>query len=271
MTDRFAKKVAGIPTLLQRCRSVVIYRRSELQLFQGFQPLLESVTLGVEHSMKFSQYRPWESVGECPNLRSLTLWTSEGNENWPEHLFQQLTQLDIQVRLQELSDTSYHRTILSITMRLRSLTLMISFGLPQPLIHKSLQSLVLVHTIQWITKGQELFEEIDCPELRRLEIQAECCDLLSLIHLRHTQKLSELCICCIPGDEYGTLGFSEAWSERIVEFLRSIGTVKHLKLRSWVEVVSGVVEKIEADPALCPNLVSLHVETTSPCFRSTRF
>jgi len=93
MTDEFAKKVAGIPTLLQRCRSVVISRASELQFFQGFQPFLESLNLEVRYVGHHSKYRPWESVGECPNLRSLTLRTSKGRENWPDHLFQQLTHL----------------------------------------------------------------------------------------------------------------------------------------------------------------------------------
>ena len=267
MTDEFAKKVASIPTLLQRCRGLVISRRSELQFFQGVQPLLESLTLGLEYSMHFSQYRPWESVGECPNLRSLELRTSEGSRNWPEHLFQQLTQLEIKMPLQKGNNPSYHHNILPITLRLRSLTLMVDYGLPQPVIHKSLQTLVLVYRIPWMVETANTLGEIVCPELRRLEIQARFCELLSSIHLRHTHKLSELCITYIPGVEYGkeeALRLNEKWSDSIVEFLRSIDTVKHLKLKSGVKVVSGVVEKIEADPTLCPTLVSLHAEPHHP-------
>ena len=269
MTDGFAKKVAGIPTLLQRCRSVVISHRSELQFFQGFQPLLESLTLELAYSMSFSQHRPWETVGECPNLRSLKLKTSEGSENWPEHLFQQLTQLEVEIPLKTGNDPSCHHKILPIAMRLRSLTLMVDYGLPQPVIHTSLQTLVLVYRITWMMESTNTLGEIVCPELRRLEIQARFCEPLSSIYLRHTQKLSELCIRRTPDVEYGK-GDAEKWSDSIVELLRSIGTVKHLKLKSGVQVVSGVVEKIEDDPTLCPNLVSLHAEPRHPMLYSYR-
>jgi hypothetical protein len=73
---------------------------------------------------------------------------------------------------------------------------------------------------------------------------------------------------CRQGDEYdkekalrlNEQGFSEKWSGSIVELLRSISTVKHLQLKSGIGVASALVEKIEADPTLCPELVSLHTE-----------
>ena len=274
MTDGFAKKVASIPTLLQRCRSVVICRSSELQFFQGFQPLLESLTLELKHLGILSQYRPWESVGECPNLRSLRLKTSVGSEDWPEHLFQQLTQLEIKMPLQKGKNPSYHHGILPIAMRLRSLTLTVDYGVPLPVIHKSLQTLVLVYRMfPWTLENLSTIGEIDCPELRRLKIQTAFCEHFSLIHLRHTQKLSELCLDRnrnVGFDEEEAFRLNEKWSCSIVEFLRSIGTIKHLKLKSGIEVVSGVVEGIEADPTLCPDLVSLRAESHHPARVSKR-
>jgi hypothetical protein len=266
MAVGFTKKVAGIPTLLQRCRSVVICRSGELEFFQGFQPLLESLTLDVQ-SYSPDIY-PWERVGECPNLRSLKLRTSRGRRNWPEHLFQQLTQLEIMMPLQEGNNRAYHSRILPVAMRLQSLTLTVDFGVPQPVIHKSLQTLVLVYRIPWMTKGANTLGEIVCPELRRLEIRAQFCVLLSSTQLRHTQKLSELCLDCGQDVEYGEFVLNtmldEMWSDSIIELLRSIGTVKHLQLKSEIEVASGLVEKIEANPTLCPDLVSLHAEPRSP-------
>ena len=273
MTDEFAKKVASIPTLLQRCRSVVISRASELQFFQGFQPLLESLNMEIRYVGHHSQYRPWESVGECPNLRSLTLRTSNGSENWPDHLFQQLTHLEIRMPLQKGINRSYHHAILPLTVRLRSLILMVDFGVPQPVIHKSLQTLVLVYRIPWMVEITNTLGEIVCPELRRLEIRAPFSELLSSIRLRHTRRLSDLCLVCRQGVTYTeeeALFLNEQWSDSIVELLRSIGTIKHLKVESGIEVVSVLVEKLEVDSTLCPGLVSLHAEPVSSARASKR-
>ena len=267
MTDEFAKKVAGIPTLLQRCRSLVIFRGSELQFFQGFQPLLESLTLQISYLGRHSWHNPWESGGEYPNLRSLKLRTSAGRGYWPERLFQQLTQLEIEMQVLRETLPPYHDVILPVAARLRSLTLVVDYGLPQPVIHKSLQTLVLVYRVLWMVEDPYTLGEIVCPELPRLEIQALFCEILSSIHLRYTQKLSDLFIVCrqdVKYDEEGASFLSEKWSRSIVELLRSIGTVKHLKLDSEAKVVSGVVAKIEADPTLCPNLVSLRAEPRHP-------
>jgi hypothetical protein len=255
MTNEFAEKVAGIPTLLQRCRSVVISRSSELHFFQGSQPLLESLTLENVYTGPYTQHRPWESVGDCPNLRSLKLRTSYGRENWPKHVFQQLTQLEIMMPLRKGNNPSYHLGILPVAMQLRSLTVTVDFGVPQPVIHKSLQALVLVYRTPLMVEEANTLGEIVCPELRRLEIRAQFCELFASIQLRHTQKLSDLCLDIIQRAKYD----GERWGG-IVELLRSIGTVKHLQLKSGIEVVSGLVEKIEADPTLCPDLVSLHAE-----------
>ena len=267
MTDEFAKKVAGIPTLLQRCRSLVIFRGSEIQFFQGFQPLLESLTLEISYLGRHSWHNPWESGGEYPNLRSLKLRTSAGRGYWPERLFQQLTQLEIEMHVLRATLPPYHDDILPVATRLRSLTLMVHYGLPQPVIHKSLQTLVLVYRMRWMVEDPNTLGEIVCPELRRLEIQARFCELLSSIHLRYTHKLSDLCLVCRHDVKYegeGALLLKEKWQGSIVELLRSIGTVRHLKLESRIEVVSGVVEKIEADPTLCPDLVSLRTESRHP-------
>jgi len=266
MTDGFAKKVAGIPTLLQRCRSIVISRSSELHFFQGFQPLLESLSLEIRDSGCLSLCKPWDSVGECPNLRSLKLWTCWGRKNWPEHLFQQLTQLEIKMPLRKGDNPPYHHSILPVTMRLQSLTITVDYGVPQPVIHQSLQTLVLVYRLPWLMESANTLGEIVCPALRRLEIQVrfQGVSLFSKIQLRHTQKLSELCLDCRQGisieHEEVVLLLNERWSGCIVELLRSIGTIKHLELKSTIQVVSGVVEKLEADPTLCPDLVSLHAE-----------
>ena len=267
MTYEFAKKVADVPTLLQRCRSVVIFRGSELQFFQGFQPLLESLTLEISYLGRHSWHNPWESGGEYPNLRSLKLRTSAGRGYWPERLFRQLTQLEIEMQVLRETLPPYHDVILPIAARLRSLTLMVDYGLPQPVIHKSLQTLVLVYRMRWMVEDPNTLGEIICPELRRLEIQARFCELLSSVHLRYTQKLSDLCLVCRQDVKYGEEGallLNQKWSSSIVELLRSIGTVKHLKLESRIELVSGVVEKIEADPTLCPDLVSLRAESRHP-------
>jgi len=265
MTDEFARKVAGIPTLLQRCRSVVISRSSELHFFQGFQPLLESLSLEIRDSGYLSPCTPWEIVGECPNLRSLKLGTSWGRKDWPEHLFQQLTQLEIKMPLRKGDNPPYHHSILPVAIRLRSLTITVDYGVPQPVIHQSLRTLVLVYRLPWVVERANTLGEIVCPELRRLEIQARFRGLFSPIQLRHTQKLLELCLDCRQGilfehDEEDILLLNERWSGCIVELLRSIGTIKHLELRSMIQVVSGVVERLEADPTLCPDLISLHAE-----------
>jgi hypothetical protein len=263
MKDEFAKKVAGIPTLLQRCRSVVISRASEPQFFQGSQPLLESLTLEIVYSGLNSQYRPWENVGECPNLRSLKLRTPLGIEKWPKHLFQQLTQLENQMPSGYEHNSLYHHVILPVAMRLQSLTLTIDLGVPQPVVHQSLQTLVLAYRMPWAMGITNTLGEIVCPELRRLEIQAAFWQLPSSIHLRHTQNLSDLYLDCGPRITYceaEALCLNEKWSDSIVELLRSIGSVKHLQLKSGIGVVSELVAKIEADPTLCPELVSLHAE-----------
>jgi len=266
VTDEFAKKVAGIPTLLQRCRSIVISRSSELHFFQGFQPLLESLSLEIRDSGYHSPCTAWESVGECPNLRSLKLGTPCGRKNWPEHLFQQLTQLEIKMPLRKGNNPPCYHRILPVARRLRSLTITVDYcGGTQPVIHQSLQTLVLVYRLLWVVQSANTLGEIVCPALRRLEIQALFRGLFSPIQLRHTQKLSELCLDCRQGivfehEEEDGLLLSERWSGCIVELLRSIGTIKHLELRSMIQVVSGVVEKLEADPTLCPDLISLHAE-----------
>jgi len=264
LKGEFAKKVAGIPTLLQRCRSVAICRSGELHFFQGFQPLLESLSLEIRDT---SPCTPWESVGECPKLSSLKLGTSKGRENWPEHLFRQLTQLEINMPLHKghSPPPPYYHSILPVAVRLRSLTITVDYGVPQPVIHQSLQTLVLVYRFPWGVESANTLGEIVCPELRRLEIQTRFRGLLSPIQLRHTQKLSEVCLDCIQGitikrDEDAVLLFKERWSDCIVELLRSIGTIKHLELKSMIQVVSGVVEKLEADPTLCPDLISLHAK-----------
>jgi hypothetical protein len=263
MKDEFVKKVAGIPTLLQRCRSVVISRSSELQFFQGSQPLLQSLTLEILYTGPNPRYRPWENLGDCSNLRSLKLRTSHGREKWPKHLFQQLTQLEIKMPLLNANNQPYHHDILPVATRLQSLTLTISFGVSQPVIHKSLQTLVLAYRMPWMMEVTNTVGEIVCPELRRLEIQAPFWQIPSSIHLRHTQNLSDLYLDCRPRLTYGeeeALRLNEKWSGSIVELLRSISTVKHLQLKSGIGVVSRLVEKIEADPTLCPELVSLHTE-----------
>jgi len=262
MTDEFARKVAGIPTLLQRCRSVVISRSSELHFFQGFQPLLESLSLETAYH---SPCTPWEGVGECPNLRSLKLGTSRDREKWPEHLFQQLTQLEIDMPLRKGNNPHYHHIILPVAMLLRSLTITVDYGVPQPVIHQSLRTLVLVYRLPWVVESASTLGEIVCPELRRLEIQVQFHGVFPKIPLRHTQKLSELCLDCRQGiffehDEEDVLLLSERWSGCIVELLRSIGTIGHLELTSTIQVVSGVVEKLEADPTVCPDLISLHAK-----------
>lgn len=262
MTEDLAKKISDIPTLLQRCRSVVISTSSGLHFFQGFQPLLESLTLEHLYMEKYHPSpKPWESVGECPNLRSLKLRTSESRQRWPDHLFQQLTHLEIMMPLQKGNNPSYHHVILPITMRLRSLTVGITFGIPQPVIHQSLRTLVLVYRIPWVVEITNNLGEIVCPELRQLEIRGPFSELLSSIHIRHTQKLSDLRLVEGRGTAYDEEG-RRKWVDSIVELLRSIGTVKHLEFEIDIEVVSGLVEKLEADPTLCPDLVSLRAEPT---------
>ena len=267
MTDEFAKKIAGIPTLLKRCRSVVISRASELQFFQGFQPLLESLDLEITYGGSHSRYNPWENLGECPKLRRLILKTSKGNANWPRHLFQQLTHLVIWMPLLKGNNPSYHHVILPLAIRLQSLTLMVDFGVPKPVIHKSLQTLVLVYRIPWKAESTNTLGDIVCPELRRLEISTPISELLSSTRLRHTQKLSELYLFCkqdVTYDEEKALFLSRQWVASIVELLRSIGTIKHLELDSEIGVVSVLVEELEADPTLCPDLESLHAESSPP-------
>jgi hypothetical protein len=264
MTDEFAKKVTAIPTLVQRCRSIIITRSSELHFFQGYQPLLESLTLGTVYPGFYSRYRPWESVGECPNLRSLQLRTSNGRENWPKNLFERLIQLEIKMPRGDENNPLYDHDILHVAKRLLGLTLTIDLGVPQPIIHKSLRTLVITYRMP---RGMEITNtvgEIGCPELRRLEIQAPFWDLLSSIHLRHTHKLSDLCLECRQGVKLGEEeALNEKWSGSIVKLLQSTGTIKHLQLKSGLGVVSGLVEKIEADPTLCPDLVSLFAEPRS--------
>ena len=257
MPDDFAKKVSDIPTLLQRCRSVVISTPSELHFFQGFQPLLESLTL--EHLYRGEYYpsrKPWENVGECPNLRSLKLGTSVGSQRWPVQLFQQLTNLEIMMPLLKGSNSSYHHVILPVATRLRSLTLMVAFGTPQPVIHQSLRTLVLVYLVPWVEDITNTLGEIVCPELRLLEIRGSFSELLSSLHIRHTQKLSDLRL--VTKVSHVCKEEEEKWLGSIVELLRSIGTIKHLDLDLDTKIVSGLVEKLEVDPTLCPDLVSLH-------------
>jgi hypothetical protein len=265
VTDEFVKKIAGIPTLLQRCRSVIIRHSSDLQFVQGFQPLLESLTIGFQYGHDKSLGRPWGTVGECPSLKSLKLRSFYGCENWPDHLFQQLTHLEIMMPLQKGNNPSFHHDILPVAMRLRNLTLMVSFGEPHPVIHQSLQSLILVYRIPWVMEISNTLGEIVCPELRRLEIQVSLSELLLSIDFRHAHKLSHLSIVCTKGvwyDEDDISVLDMQWSDSIVEFLRSIGTIKHLELDSRIEVVSGLVEKLEADPTLSPDLETLHAKTT---------
>ena len=252
----FAQKVSDIPTLLQRCRSVVISTPSELYFFRGFQPLLESLTLGYH----YPSHNPWENVGECPNLRSLKLRTPVGIQHWPDQLFRQLTDLEIEMPLLKGNNPSYHQIILPVATRLRSLTLMVTFGTPQPVIHQSLRTLVLVYKIPWFVDITNTLGEIVCPELRRLEIRARLSELLSSIHIRHTQKLSDLCL--VSSASRGNEEEDQKWLGSIVELLRSLGAIKHLDLDLGTKVVSGLVEKLEADPTLCPDLVSLHARTS---------
>ena len=264
MEDGLAKKIAGIPTLLQRCRSVV-FRASELHFFQGFQPHLESLTLEYSY-LRSSQCKLWEiSVGEHPNLRSLKLRTSPKHQNWPDQLLRQLTHLEIMTPLMKGINPSCHHTLLPIAVRLQSLTLMVAFGVPQPVIHQSLQTLVLVYRIPWMVEGTYTLGEIVCPELRQLEIQTPFIELLSSIHLHHTQKLSTLRLVCrqrVTNDEKEDLRLDEEWSDYIVELLRSTRTIEHLELELGTKIVSRLVERLEVDPTLCPNLVSLRVATT---------
>jgi hypothetical protein len=270
MTDEFAKNVAAIPTLLQRCRSIVISRPTELQFFQGFQPLLECLTVATINSILNSPYGPWRSVGErpnlCPKLRTLKLRTADGRKEWPKHLFQQLTELEI-----------YYDNTLPVVTRLRSLSLIIGPGIPRPVVHESLQTLVLEYGLPQGMETPNTLGVIVCPELRRLEIRASCCKRFPSIHLRDAHKLFDLCLECSQAfvyDEEKALRlneqYNERWSGSIVELLRSIGTIKHLKLKSGMGVVSRLVEKIEADPTLCPDLASLHVEQrlTAPTVRA---
>jgi len=159
------------------------------------------------------------------------------------------------------NNPSYHYVILPLAMQLRSLTLMVDFGEPRRVIHKSLQTLILVFMIPWIAEITNTLGEIVCPELRRLEILAPFSELLSPTHLRPAQTLSELFLVCTNGviyDEEETLFLNEKWADSIVELLRSIGTIKHVELESEIGVVSVLVEKLEADPTLCPDLVSLN-------------
>ena len=256
MLDGLAKKISEIPTLLQRCRSVVISTSSERHFFQGFQPLLESLTL--EHH--YPSHNPWENVGERPNLRSLKLRTPVESHHWPDQLFQQLTDLEISMPLSKVNYPSYHQIILPVATRLRSLTLMVTFGTPQPVIHQSLRTLVLVYRIPRLVDITNTLGEIVCPELRRLEIRARHSELLSSIHIRHTHKLSDLCL--VSTASRGNEEEDQKWLGSIVELLRSIGTIKHLDLDLGIKVVSGLVEKLEVDPTLCPDLVSLHARTS---------
>jgi hypothetical protein len=235
LTDELAKKIAGIPTLLQRCRSVIIFQLSERHFVEGFQPLLESVTMVV------------------PNDHGL------------DHLFKQLTHLKIEPPLQKGNNPSFHHRILPVAVRLRSLTLTVALGAPKPVIHQSLQTLVLVYNIPWMSQLTNNLGEIVCPELRRLEIKVPFSELLSSIDLCHTHNLSDLRIVCTKGvwyDEDDVTVLDEQWSDSIVKVLRSIGTIKRLELKSRIEVVSGLVEKLEADPTLSPDLETLHAEIT---------
>ena len=183
-----------------------------------------------------------------------------GSLRWPERLFQQLTDLEINMPLSKGSNPSYHQIILPVATRLRSLTLMVTFGTPQPVIHQSLQTLVLVYRIPWLVDITNTLGEIVCPELRRLEIRTRLSELLSSIHIRHTQKLSDLRL--VTHASRGNEEEDQKWLGSIVELLRSIGTIKHLDLDLDTKIVSGLVEKLEVDPTLCPDLVSLHARTS---------
>ena len=273
MTDEFAKKVTGIPTLLKRCRSIVISRPSELHFFQGSQPLLESLIMEgqYEASHYYIERNLWENVEECPNLRSLKVNMLLGIGEWPDHLFQRLTHLEIITPLLRRNNTSYHHVILPIAKRLQSLTIGVAYGVPQPVIHQSLQTLVLVYKFPSIlpyVNPPYTLGEIVCPELRRLEIQLPFSELLSSIRLVHTQKLSDLRLECkqhVSYDEEDDLSLDEKWSDSIVKLFQSIGTIKHLELGSGTKAITGLVESLEADPALCPDLELLHMEHIGLC------
>jgi hypothetical protein len=265
-------QVMQIPSIIDRCRSLVINRNHELALLthpSGL-PCLEELTLGVYNAgddIRPSEPLQWR-VELCPHFRALHLFNIY-TENWPSRLFELPSKLTVSFGF-HVSETSSIFAPLAKAFNVQDLTLNVDLEFIYdeeeagvilecpPLTFQHVTRLSINYENELPDRPRHPFRNLAFPALTSFEVSTETVDYLGGILKGPIYTLRRFHFSHHP-DYYcpSYLNDQTHTTKTVLDVLKMMPNIDHLELSLNFDVMEGIALGLENDSLLCRNLRTL--------------
>lgn len=253
------KQISEIPGLLPRCRSVVIGSSAAWVLVQGFQPLLQKITMGARWDRLDWRLNSTVTPYHTPALRHLNIVYAPP-KNWNRAVMAQLEMLSITVGW-HACDLEEAREFVLLAPNIRTLQLRVhtesSFGmwsvhaLPGPIICQHLTRLILIYPEEPLGRPCHPFRHIELPNLTHLEVDVLRPRLLAGMFSATETKIQTFIIHSRTECNLENLSMD---SSVLFAYLRSVPKLTRLEMRTTPYTAYDVVQTLETDFTFLPRL-----------------
>ena len=259
MTPEVVKKVVAIPTFRSRIQELIISRADDLDFLVGDQPLLRSLTIRGNDPLERLITSPKQFNLAEKKIIALRLDSSPKLPIWPDSLLQRLQTLEVTLSHEPQVQSEFW-AIIQKSNTLRTLHITLTYGSPPVLSHPSVQRLSIAYPYSWDDSQSHSLEELRLPHLQELTIHTWAPKPLMNLKLVETPVLS-LRLICKPRWSYGDIdpAVDSSWVDGVVCLLRSTFRLKRMEISAPSSLVSGVLQTVEKDGSLCPELNALIV------------
>lgn len=253
------KQISEISGLLPRCRSVVIDCSATWVLVQGFQPLLQKITMGARWDRLDWRLNSTVTSDHTPALRHLNIIYALP-KNWNRAVMAQLEVLSITVGW-HACDLEEACEFILLAPNIRTLQLRIhigfSFGiwlahaLPIPIICQHLTRLILIYREEPLGRPCHPFKHLDLPNLTHLEVDILRPRLLAGMFTAVQGKLHTFTIRSWTEHNLEHLSMD---SSVLIAYLRSVPQLARLEMCTTMYTAYDVMLTIEKDLTFLPRL-----------------
>ena len=253
------KQISEIPGLLPRCRSVVIDCSAAWALVQGFQPLLQKITMGARWDRLDWRLNSTVTPYHTPALRHLNIIYAPPR-NWNRAVMAQLEVLSVVVGW-HACDLEEAYEFIQLTPNIRTLQLRIhigfSFGiwvahaLPIPIICQHLTRLILIYREEPLGQPCHPFKHIELPNLTHLEVDISRPRLLVGMFTAVQNKLHTFTIRSWTELNPENLSMD---ASVLIAYLRSVPQLTRLEMCTTPYTAYDVVLTLEKDFTFLPRL-----------------
>ena len=253
------KQISEIPGILPRCRSVVIGCTATWVLVQGFQPLLQKITMGARWDRLDWRLNSTVTPHHTPALRHLNIIYAP-TKNWNRAVMAQLEMLSLTVGW-HACDLDEACEFILLAPNIRALQLRIhtassldmwwSRALPSPITCHHLTRLILIYPEESRGRRCHPFRHLELPNLVHLEVDILRPRLLAGMFTVTQYKLHTFTIRSWTEHNPENLSMD---ASVLVTFLRSVPHLARLEMRTTPYTAHDVVLTLETDFTFLPRL-----------------